>query len=540
MPEQPKKVEKKLQKDLVNHVFVRARLNVTYVLLFVFSAIITTLGLMVNNTAVVIGGMLISPLLWPVIGISLSIFKTRKSLAARSVITLAVSILLGIVVCALVAYITPIKEITEEIAVRMQPTLIDLFIALAASVIGVLALYYPRISSTAAGVAISISLLPPLCVSGIAVAFWDGAMFWRAFLLLSTNIAAMIFAGIVTLYFLHFRPRRKAEEATVRVGFLMSLVILLLFAVPLSIYLRDTLSQTQIRTDIATVLEEQVAAISDQAQLDDVQVDYVPSFDREVTVQATIFLPEGIYLTEAEKNGMIEALTDQAGRTVDLQLNVVNTLLLRRQEDEQFNELRQDIESYLQAEVRRINAEAEIDSIEIVFPENGEMNAETQLFVKMLMKQIDGIPVTFQQKEDLQAALSQHTGQTVELEIEFIPVRRLTEPDASLKLKTQVQNVLFQDFGAISDGISLLDVEVEEGESDSDAITVISQILVPEAIEVTVAHQQAIESDLRKETERTINLVIQIVPFQTLQDVAAEPVEEFNPVFDDGSEEDES
>lgn len=307
------KKDKRLQDKLIENVAEEIELSRSYILLLVFSTIIASFGLLINSAAVVIGAMLISPLFWPLMGLTVGIFTTRRQLAGRALANIALSILAALLIAAIIGWVTPLSEVTPEIQSRLQPTILDLFIALASSVIGVAAIYYPRISQTATGVAMSIALLPPLCVSGLGIAFGSWDIFWRAGLLFGTNVVAIIFAGLITLYVLRFRPSRKAEEERFRIGLFASFLALVLLSIPLSIYLRDSLTQTSIKQEIRAGLTEEIAMINPEAAIDEVEVEYVPSVDDEVRVHATVYMPEGAFLTVSEQSSIIQHLADSVG-----------------------------------------------------------------------------------------------------------------------------------------------------------------------------------------------------------------------------------
>lgn len=141
--EPPKKY---LQEELLDNVSEEITLSKRYLWLIISSAIIAALGLIINSSAVVIGAMLISPLFWPILGLSLSIITSRKKLARRSSLNLIVSIALVIGISFLAGSLSPFPQINNEISSRTAPTLLDLCIALASSFIGVLAFYHPKIS----------------------------------------------------------------------------------------------------------------------------------------------------------------------------------------------------------------------------------------------------------------------------------------------------------------------------------------------------------------------------------------------------------
>lgn len=512
------KKEKHLQDILIEHVAEEVQLSRSYILLLVFSTIIATLGLLINSTAVVIGAMLISPLAWPLTGLTVGLFTTRRRLAGHSVINTVVSIITVLGIAALIGVLTPTSasELTPEIQELLQPNIFDLLIALAAAVIGVAAIYYPRISATATGVAISTTLLPPLCVSGLAIAFGSWDMFWRSGILFGANVVAIIFAGLITLYVFHFRPSRKAERDRFRIGLAGSFIALIVLAIPLSIYLRDSLTQRDIKQQIQTELKEEIAAVHPQAGVDEVEVEYVPSVDDEVHVNATIYIPEGTFLTVAEQNGIIQHLADSIGQTVDLQLNVVNTLLLRRQDDEKLRQRRIELEEFIRVQVAQINEHADVASVDIVFPqeiaaEESTEGEENITNISLVLRQQHMSTFTYDQKEELRTLVEAELGSPAQLIVEFIQVQRVTKPNEKESLEMTVQNVITQDMAAVSESASVVTVETKA----VDKVLQVEAVLrIPNGVEFTTATQSVIEQHLRTETEKEVTLSLQIERFE--------------------------
>lgn len=501
------KQTQKLQADLIHQVEQESRLNHSYVALLVFSTVIATLGLLINSIAVVIGAMLISPLSWPILGMATSVFRSQRHLFSTATWSLFVSIVATLVISALIVFIIPISDISPAIIALTQPTLLDLFIALASSVIGVLAIYYPRISSTAAGVAIAISLLPPLSTAGIGIALASWSIFSRSFLLFVTNMAAMLFGAVVTMYFLHFRPRRKADEARLRIGFLGSLLLLVLLSVPLSLYFKDTLQRSSVEQTINDILQTKAAIISDQARVDSIDVQYFPSLDNIVYVEATLYVPEGTYITEKQQNSLIENLTTATNRTVDLQLNVVNTVSLRRAEDEQLRQQRTAITEFVQQQLAQRNSDATIEDIQVDITDS--------VYVRLSLRQINGAALSFEDKENLEQAISDFVDMDTVLEVELIPVTVLQQPDDVAKQVTAVESVLQQDLAAISNDIVLQPVTIQNH-------SVIASVEVPTNITITQDQQEVMQQHVREELQITMNLELHIFRFEQPAEVISD------------------
>ncbi len=157
-----------------------------YAFLIVISAAISLLGLLMPSVAVLIGAMLLSPLMMPIIGLGFGIatldFHEIRRAATALILGAAIAVALSVVLILL----SPVQTITSEIAGRTQPTLFDLLVALLSAIAGGYALIRGR-GGTVVGVAIAIALMPPLVVVGFGIATWNWVVFSGALLLFLTN-----------------------------------------------------------------------------------------------------------------------------------------------------------------------------------------------------------------------------------------------------------------------------------------------------------------------------------------------------------------
>ncbi len=177
-----------------------------------FSAGIATLGLALNSPAVIIGAMLISPLMGPILSSGMALATGDFVLAVRSAINLLVSCLAAVLFAVVLVALLPFKEVTAEIAARTQPNTLDLVIALFSGAVGSVAVCKEvrGVVTSIPGVAIAVALMPPLCVVGYGVGIMlslnasDGATIARGGLLLFlTNLVAIIFTAMVVFVTLH-------------------------------------------------------------------------------------------------------------------------------------------------------------------------------------------------------------------------------------------------------------------------------------------------------------------------------------------------
>jgi uncharacterized hydrophobic protein (TIGR00271 family) len=174
--------------------------------ILVFAIFIASLGLNVNSTAVIIGAMLISPLMGPIIGMGLAIGISDLELLKRSIKNYLVATAISVLTATFYFLITPLTEAQSELLARTSPTLYDVLIALCGGAAGILALSTKGKGNVIPGVAIATALMPPLCTAGYGLAVGNISFFLGAFYLFFINtvfIALSTFIGVRMLRFPH-------------------------------------------------------------------------------------------------------------------------------------------------------------------------------------------------------------------------------------------------------------------------------------------------------------------------------------------------
>ena len=213
-------------------------------LLLVLASIIAAAGIVGNSTATVIGAMIVAPLMTPILGTMLAtVLGDRANLLRSLALVLggaASAALIGFAVGLLVP--TEVLAATNaQVAARVSPRLIDLLAALGTGVVGSVALVRRDISDTLPGVAIAISLVPPLCVAGLVLESGSLPQFLGALLLFVTNVVAILGTGIVVMsvYGVSRLVRRRVPGDTSTPSLLTPVVLLgamlLLIGVPLTL-----------------------------------------------------------------------------------------------------------------------------------------------------------------------------------------------------------------------------------------------------------------------------------------------------------------
>jgi uncharacterized hydrophobic protein (TIGR00271 family) len=183
-----------------------SQLSWNYLVLVVGSCIIATFGLLANSTAVIIGAMLIAPLMLPIRGAAFGIIDADKQLIQKSLASLAVGTGLAIAMSATVDRFTGVAKYGKEVMARTQPTLLDLGIAVTAGALAGFAKVSDKLSSTIAGTAIAVALMPPVCVVGLWLAQGNFLLSQGALLLYLTNLFGITLACMVAFMLGGYAP----------------------------------------------------------------------------------------------------------------------------------------------------------------------------------------------------------------------------------------------------------------------------------------------------------------------------------------------
>jgi uncharacterized hydrophobic protein (TIGR00271 family) len=180
-----------------------------------FAIVLASVGLNINSTAVIIGAMLISPLMGPIIGLGLGIgindTKVLKESAKNLIVMVVISILASFIYFAL----SPLRlENPTELLSRTNPTIYDVLIALFGGFAGIFEISRKKKGTVLSGVAIATALMPPLCTAGFGLATLNIKYFAGALLLFTINTVFITLATYMMVKFLKFPEQQYADEKT--------------------------------------------------------------------------------------------------------------------------------------------------------------------------------------------------------------------------------------------------------------------------------------------------------------------------------------
>ena len=313
---------------------------------------IASLGLNVNSTAVIIGAMLISPLMGPIIGMGLAVGINDLDLLKRALKNFSFATLISVLTAMLYFLISPLEEAQSELLARTTPTIYDVLIAFFGGAAGIIALSTRgRGGNVIPGVAIATALMPPLCTAGYGLATWQLSFFFGAFYLFFINtvfISLSTFVGVRLMGFRHHelptpeRARRARHiltviiVATILPALLMTISIIRtsIFENNLRHFIADELAQTGTQilssgTDAATkelrivavgrtitdVQQRTASAHMAQYGLGGYKLSVIQGGASDSLLALSSQLAQRVYGQETEKQKLLELSSDNATLT---------------------------------------------------------------------------------------------------------------------------------------------------------------------------------------------------------------------------------
>ena len=311
------RIDEERQRKVIEEIKERAEPNFDFILLTVFSTIIVSFGLLIDNVAVVIGGMLIAPLIWPILALAIAIIKGNIRLIKKSFFTILKFTLAIFLVAFLIALLTPYLGESHEVLLRTKPTLFELFIALAAGFIGAFAVAHPKLSAALAGVVAAVALVPPLAVMGILFAQGSFVLATGAALLYFTNLIAIALTSIILFLMVGIKfPKRETCKDVAVSNISWFIIFLVIIVIPLSLVMKDVLQENKERSIIKEVIESYTI----NTKVINLTVD---DKGEVIVIEATLQSP--YELTAWHVNRLSDILIERLGASVNLTMKIVPT-----------------------------------------------------------------------------------------------------------------------------------------------------------------------------------------------------------------------
>lgn len=278
--------------------------KLSFYILVILSTIIAAYGLIADSTAVVIGAMIVAPLMTPIIGIALSLVSSDSHLFRLAIIAEIAGVICSIALGFMAGKFTFGVELSAEILARTQPLPYDILVALAAGFAGAYSLVNPKINAALAGVAIAVSLVPPLASTGICLALERYDLALGAFLLFFANFLAIQLASVFIFIsngfidYFHYKENEfliKSPVSKLKLlqvfskRFLPSIILLLLVTWHLSQTLINLVNNKQFQRQLEAIIKEEVQKRTG-ARL--TEVNYKKDKDGKINAIAVVMTPQ--------------------------------------------------------------------------------------------------------------------------------------------------------------------------------------------------------------------------------------------------------
>lgn len=227
----------------------------------VAAAMLASIGLDTNSTAVIIGAMLISPLMSPILGIGMALGRHDNELIRHALRNFAIAVMASLATSTLYFALTPLGGETSELLARTRPTILDVLVAFFGGIAGIVATSRRDRSTAIPGVAIATALMPPLCTAGFGIATARPEVALGAFYLFLLNAVFIALATFLVVKYLRFPIKHYLEPGVqkryARLAFL-SLIVLLIPSMffLVSVY-RDSRLTSALRAELLTRVETQ-------------------------------------------------------------------------------------------------------------------------------------------------------------------------------------------------------------------------------------------------------------------------------------------
>ncbi len=210
-------IDLNIGEDRQERVLENVKANITFkganLWILACAIVIASVGLNVNSTAVVIGAMLISPLMGPIVGAGFALAIYDFELLKKSAKNLLIATIVSLSVAWIYFLLSPFKEAQSEILSRTSPNIYDVLIAFFGGLVGVIAITRVEKGNPIPGVAIATALMPPLCTAGYSLAIGNFSYFFGAFYLYTINCFFICISTFFIIKYLKYKPVSKMDTA---------------------------------------------------------------------------------------------------------------------------------------------------------------------------------------------------------------------------------------------------------------------------------------------------------------------------------------
>ncbi len=311
-------------KQVIKDISVEVETGMGYFFILTIANLIALSGLIINSIPVIIGAMLISPLMGPILSVGFAFVTGDKFVWEKAAKKIAFSVILIIAVAAVATYLSPLKSITHQIISRIKPNLYDLAIAFFSGLAGAAAICTKKNYMTIVpGVAIATAVIPPLSVAGFGLGIADFKIFAGGFFLFFTNFVAIIIATVIVFFFYGFKPSliSEADVSSLKKRAAALTVVLVIISIPLIYTLQKSIAEVTLRNNIHGVLQK---AFNNSRKSNLVNFNYIKGKNGVLLINAVV--DTVTYLTKSETNEAEKNIKYTLNKNVKLYIEQIKVL----------------------------------------------------------------------------------------------------------------------------------------------------------------------------------------------------------------------
>ena len=282
--------------------------------MLICSIMIASLGLDLNSGAVIIGAMLISPLMSPILGIGLGVSINDRDALVIALKQFGISIIIALVTSTLYFRFTPLGDFTEMIASRTAPTLLDGFVAIFGGLAGIISITRKDKSNAIPGVAIATALMPPLCVTGYGIANGDLSIALNSFYLFFLNSFFIAVTSYLIIRLLNFPFRQHPDVKDARRAKFYLFIFSLVLIIPGIIIFKDVIQDLRYKQAVKTFVENEFGSDCVNHRVFNITPDsnllVVQLINRELSDSLKLSLNEKLSLNPYLRQTYLQAIPD--------------------------------------------------------------------------------------------------------------------------------------------------------------------------------------------------------------------------------------
>ena len=246
-----------------------AALDEVFIVLSIGASLISTLGLLADSPAVVIGAMVVAPWIMPLRAATFAILLGEVRLLGRSLRTLLVGVSISTLLSFILGWLAGLPQLGSEVLTRTMPNLLDLGIALVAGGLATYAKLRSDAVSSLAGTAIAVALVPPVCVMGLLLSHQRWSDAYGAGLLFTTNLLGILTGGLVLMAWKDSEFRHVLRRSRLSVA---SFTLTGMLLIPLGGSFIGLLRQGEVEETVRKILVKETLTFSDPELVDIQQI----------------------------------------------------------------------------------------------------------------------------------------------------------------------------------------------------------------------------------------------------------------------------